>query len=76
MRLKHAVTGLVVAISFAATSVAFAQTNTAAQPPVESAQAAKIKAPHRERTTLRPGTTTGMSRDTPGARRNWYKGSN
>jgi hypothetical protein len=34
-----------------------------------------MKAPHRERTILRPSTTTGESRGTPGARHNFYKES-
>jgi len=53
--------------------VATAQVVPERQPPVESATAARIKAPYRERTILRPGTSTGMSRNTPGARHNWYK---
>jgi len=73
MRTKFAVSALVVASLFGATAVASAQTNTAAQPPVESATAARMKAAHREHTILRPSTTTGMSRGTPGARQNYYK---
>jgi len=40
-----------------------------------SATAARVKAHHREKTILRPSTTTGMSRGTPGARHNFYKES-
>jgi hypothetical protein len=73
MRSRLVVPALVVACALGATDIAFAQTNTAAQPAVESATAARVKAHHRERTTLRPSTTTGMSRGTPGARHNFYK---
>jgi hypothetical protein len=73
MRSKLAIPVVVVACTLGATAIASAQTNTAAQPAVESAAAAKAKAHHREATILRPGTTTGMSRGTPGARHNFYK---
>jgi hypothetical protein len=76
MRSNLALSALVVAISLGAVAAAYAQANTAAQPAVESAQTARIKAHHRERTIIRPSTTTGMSRGTPGSRRNWYTGSN
>jgi hypothetical protein len=56
-------------------TMAYAQVAPEKQPQVESAQAAKAKAPHRERTIMRPSTTTGMSRGTPGARHNFYKES-
>lgn len=75
MRSKFAIPAVVMASLFGATAVASAQTNTAAQPPVESETQAKMKAPHRERTILRPSTTTGESRGTPGARHNFYKES-
>ena len=52
---------------------AHAQVIPERQPPVESARAAHFKAPYRERTIMRPSTTTGMSRGTPGARHNFYK---
>jgi hypothetical protein len=41
---------------------------------VESATA-RVKAHRREKTILRPSTTTGMSRGTPGTRHNFYKES-
>lgn len=73
MRSKFVVPALVVACALGTTDIAFAQANTAAQPAVELATAARVKAHHRERTILRPSTTTGMSRGTPGARHNFYK---
>jgi hypothetical protein len=73
MRSKLAIPALVVACTLGATAIASAQTNTTAQPAVESATAAKAEAHHRERTIMRPGTTTGMSRGTPAARHNFYK---
>ncbi len=73
MRCKLALSALVVACTLGATGISFAQVYPEAQPPKESATAARIKAHHRERTILRPSTTTGMSRGTPGARHNFYK---
>ena len=73
MRCKLAVPALLVACTVGATGVSFAQVYPEAQPPKESATAARIKSHHRERTILRPGTSTGMSRGTPGARHNFYK---
>jgi len=70
---KIAIPVLVAAFTLVATGVASAQVNAAAQRPVESATTARIKAHHREKTVLRPSTTTGMSRGTPGARHNFYK---
>jgi hypothetical protein len=73
MRSKLSIPALVVAATLGAMDIASAQTDTVNQPPVESAAAAKAKAAQREKTTLRPSTTTGMSRGTPGARINHYK---
>jgi hypothetical protein len=75
MRSKLAIPAVIISIILPAPSVSLAQVNPAVQPPVESAHGARMRAHHRERTYFRPGTSTGMSRDTPGARRNWYKGS-
>lgn len=76
MQSRLAIPVLAISGLFDATTLCEAQVDTAAQPSVESAQSARIKAHHRERTVVRPSTsTTGMNRDTPGARRNWYKGS-
>lgn len=72
MRCKLAVPALLVGCTVGATGVSFAQVYPEAQPK-ESATAARIKSHHRERTILRPGTSTGMSRGTPGARHNFYK---
>jgi len=52
---------------------AYAQVVPEYQPPVESARAAMVKAPYRLSTIFRPGTSTGISRDTPNGRVNWYK---
>jgi hypothetical protein len=73
MRSKLTISALAVACTLGSTAAAYAQVVPEAQPPVESAVAARIKAHHRERTILRPSTTTGMSRGTPGARHNFYK---
>ncbi len=76
MQPKLVIPVVVIASLLGATPLAEAQVNSTAQPAVESAQAARIKSHHRERSVVRPGaSTTGMNRDTPGARRNWYRGS-
>jgi hypothetical protein len=68
-----AIPAVIMAGVIGAPLVATAQVIPERQPPVESATAARIKAPYRESTILRPSTSTGMSRSTPGARHNWYK---
>ena len=73
MRSKLSIPALIVFAMLG--TMAYAQVTPENQPPVESARAARAKAPHRERTILRPSTTTGMSRGTPGARHNFYKES-
>jgi hypothetical protein len=63
MRSKLAIPALVVACTFAAVPVASAQNNTAQPSKEAAAPAAKVKhhkmAHHK---TMKPGTTTGMSR--------------
>lgn len=73
MRSKLAIPALVMAGLIGTTSVSFAQVRPEKEPVVESARAARAKALYRERTILRPGTTTGMSRGTPNGRHNWYQ---
>jgi hypothetical protein len=68
---RLAIPGLMIA-GMLGTTVATAQVVPERQPPKESATSARIKAPYRERTIIRPGTSTGMSRGTPGARHNFY----
>ena len=70
-RVKLAIPVVIIAGMFGAP--AYAQAVPANQPPVESAWAAAVKAPYRLRTIFRPSTSTGMSRDTPDGRVNWYK---
>lgn len=70
---KLAIAALAVACTLGSTAATYAQVVPEAQPPVELAVAARFKAPYRERTILRPSTSTGMNRDTPGARHNFYK---
>lgn len=72
MRSRLAIPAIVMVGLLGTTSVSFAQVRPENQPVVESARAAKAKAFYRERTILRPGTTTGMSRGTPNGRHNWY----
>ena len=70
-RVKLAIPVLITVGMFGAP--AYAQAVPENQPPVESAWAAAVKAPYRLRTIFRPSTSTGMSRDTPDGRVNWYK---
>ena len=72
-RWKYAIPAIILAgTSLAPLAPAYAQVVPENQPPVEPAWSARFMAPHRERTILRPWTSTGMNRDTPNGRVNWY----
>jgi hypothetical protein len=72
MRYKFIVPIIAIAGATAASSFAAAQVVPENQPTIETRRETFLKAPYRERTILRPSTSTGESRDTPDDRHNFY----